>query len=58
MNQSYCRFHNTLLDLRECAEVLDELEGSLTTLSEEEAKAAKRLIQVCKDITDQFGAAA
>ena len=46
-NMSYCRFQNTLEDLRDCSDYLDEFD-----LSEEEAKARKRLIKVCQSIVD------
>ncbi|KKL89467.1 hypothetical protein LCGC14_1914360, partial [marine sediment metagenome] len=40
-------FQNTLGDLRDCSDYLDEAD-----LSEEEAKARKRLIKVCQSIVD------
>lgn len=48
---SYCRFHNTLIDLRECYEALSN-EG-LESLSESERKSAIKLIEICKDISDE-----
>jgi len=42
----YCRFHNTLLALRECLEDLNDGEQ----LSEEEAKAKDALLALCHDI--------
>ncbi len=50
-NMAYCRFQNTLADLRDCEDALDEM-WDLSELSEEERKAAKRLIQVCRRIAD------
>lgn len=50
-NMSYCRFQNTLLDLRDCQSALWEEEE----LSEAEEKAKKRLIQVCQEIAEEFG---
>lgn len=47
---SYCRFENTLRDLQECYHELDETED----LSEHEAKARRKLIELCKDIADDF----
>lgn len=47
-NMSYCRFINTLHDLNDCYENMDE------ELSEEEAKARKRLIRLCRDIADDY----
>jgi hypothetical protein len=48
-NLSYCRFQNTLGDLRDCSDhILD------TGLSKEEARARRRLVDVCQDIVDAF----
>lgn len=49
MNMSYCRFRNTLQDLRDCQENLwdDELEPD-----EDEFKARKRLIEVARQIVE------
>jgi len=44
-NMSYCRFHNTLEDLRDCQEHLFD-----TDLSPEEKKCRDRLVKICKDI--------
>ncbi|KKM81423.1 hypothetical protein LCGC14_1330010 [marine sediment metagenome] len=46
-NMAYCRFQNTLEDLRACSDYLDEAD-----LSEEEKKARKQLINVCQSIVD------
>lgn len=46
-NMSYCRFENTLKDLRDCDEHLFD-----NDLSEEEEKARERLIQLCKKIAE------
>ena len=48
-NMSYCRFENTLPDLRDCLEHMDELD-----LSDDESRARKRLIKVCKEIADDY----
>lgn len=53
-NMSYCMFLNTLQDLRRCAERLDEIRGDLNELSDNEKRAAKRLIQICRDIADSY----
>ena len=46
-NMSYCRFENTLNDLADCWEhINDELEGS-------EKKARDRLIEVCRSISEE-----
>jgi len=44
-NLSYCRFQNTLADLRDCEEHIWD-EG----LSEDEDKARRRLVSLCIEI--------
>ena len=44
-NMSYCRFENTIGDLRDCVEAIEEGKP----LSEREARFAKKMVQVCKD---------
>lgn len=47
MNMSYCLFQNTLRDLEECAErMVRELD------SDEEERARKKLLKLCKEIAD------
>ena len=47
-NMSYCRFENTLPDLADCYEHMDEdLEGR-------EASARKHIIELCKRIADEY----
>lgn len=45
-NMSYCRFENTLAELRDCERYLDD------DLSESEAWARDRLVEPCKKIVD------
>jgi len=47
-NMSYCRFENTLSDLDVCYDHLND------KLSKEESDARKKLVQLCKDIADEF----
>lgn len=47
-NMSYCRFQNTLIDLRDCRDALDDNDP----LSEHEYRAAVRLVELCKDIVE------
>lgn len=47
-NMSYCRFQNTLQDLRDC------YEAGVDGLSEDEKKAAKRLIKLCQKMVDAY----
>ncbi len=36
-NMSYCRFQNTLRDLKDCLDALCDIDGNLSELSKEEA---------------------
>lgn len=48
-NMSYCRFENTVEDLQDCYDHIDEeVEGK-------EASARKRLIKLCVDIACDYG---
>ena len=49
-NMSYCRFQNTLIDLRDCYENMDDED-----VSSEEARAREDLIKMCTDIAADFG---
>jgi hypothetical protein len=55
-NQSYCRFRNTLGDLRDCAEDLDAgcLDDKVEPLSDEERRAAMQLLKLCARLTRDF----
>jgi endonuclease III len=55
-NMSYCRFENTLEDLRDCKDALDE--GALNNVmgvSGFEREAMRNLIALCQDIADEYG---
>jgi len=53
-NMSYCAFQNTLPDLQDCYDKLLDA-GSIEDIEDEdERKAAKRLLTVCKNIVDDF----
>jgi hypothetical protein len=54
-NMSYCRFENTLDDLRDCMDALYEISGNIDQLNESEQTAAKRLIKLCFEIADDYG---
>lgn len=48
VNMSYCRFHNTLQDLKSCESVLEEMvDGDPKKLSDEELRAAQDLVSTC-----------
>jgi hypothetical protein len=48
MNMSYCRFYNTLQDLKDCYYNIADVEN----MSFEEKRARKQLIEICMDIAD------
>lgn len=48
MNLSYCRFYNTLQDLKDCYYNIEDVEN----MSFEEKRARKQLIEICMDIAD------
>ena len=53
---SYCRFENTKSDLADCLEALDEYDYDVETmandLSDTEASAMRRLVEMCQQIAD------
>ena len=50
MNMDHCRFSNTLMDLRDCQEHMEDRE-----LSEEECNARLELIDVCWRLAKDYG---
>lgn len=48
-NMGYCRFQNTLQDLRDCQEHMDDGD-----LSEEEKRARLRMIKMCAQIAEDY----
>lgn len=55
-NMSYCRFYNTLSDLNDCESALNSFinEDENTISSTEERSEAKKLIELCKYIADNY----
>ena len=51
MNMSYCRFRNTLEDLRDCYFNLSEVQD----LSSDEERAREKLIKLCCTIAEERG---
>ena len=49
-NMSYCRFTNTLEDLEDCYDHMDD-----SNLSKEEERARARMIELCLDIVEDYG---
>jgi len=50
-NMGYCRFRNTLNDLRDCEPHMDDA----GKLSEEEKEARLKLIELCEAIAGNYG---
>lgn len=50
MGMSYCRFENTVADLKDCQDHIDEKVSSIS-----EAKARRRLIAICVEIAKSNG---
>lgn len=62
-NMSYCRYHNTLLDLQDCyyalqdefpAEPDDDDDTDRHDISKEEAAARKALVELCIIISEEY----
>lgn len=49
-NMSYCRFQNTLSDLQDC---VDNMENK--DLSKDEKRARKAIIELCCNVADWYG---
>ena len=49
-NMSYCQFENTYRDLQQCYADMDD-----TDLSDSEKKYRKFLIDLCKEIAEEYG---
>ena len=49
-NMGYCRFQNTLADLRDCMEAMDDPD-----ISADESRARQRLIALCTEIAEDYG---
>ena len=55
MNMSYCRFENTLAALRECDSALAEQLDPFDGLSDSEREAAKKLLNLCREMAENYG---
>lgn len=54
-NMSYCRFRNTVNDLADCQEAINDGVLQDDELDEDERRAARRLIRICKEIAESCG---
>ncbi len=48
-NMGYCRFQNTKSDLQDCYDHMSD-----NDLSDEEERAKKQIIAICRDIANEF----
>jgi hypothetical protein len=53
---SYCRFENTVRDMRDCIDALNEIMGNIEQLSESEARHAARFIKFCHTVAQDYEA--
>ena len=49
-NMGYCRFENTLGDLRDCFDHWDDVDED----AEDETKAQVKMLKLCKRIVDNY----
>jgi hypothetical protein len=54
-NMSYCRFENTLSDLRDCQEALEDEGLTNEDDSRTEAMSRKELVALCREISREWG---
>jgi hypothetical protein len=53
-NMSYCLFQNTVPDLRDCVEAMNETQDD-SVLPPEELRARLALIKLCVEVADNYG---
>ncbi len=53
-NMSYCRFENTLADLRDCRDALADSNDPISELSDSERRCALELLVMCRDLAADF----
>ena len=53
-NMSYCRFHNTVQDMQDCFDIMDEAVSSdePLELSDDEQRAFQRMYDMMQDMMD------
>jgi len=52
MNMSYCRFENTVRDMRDCLENIEEYD--FTNSSDYENTAFKEFFELCQEVLDDY----
>lgn len=53
-NMSYCRFENTLRDLKDCMHALRDGEAENSDLSPHERWAKKELLELVEEMAEEF----
>jgi len=53
-NMSYCRFRNTLADLKDCDQALADGVYDRDELSPEEKRACEQLIKLCRRLGEDW----
>ena len=53
-NMPYCRFQNTLADLKDCRDALHERESFRPPLSVEELDALWSLLKLCHELAGEY----
>lgn len=56
-NMPYCRFENTYRDLKDCYNAMSDesnIEEFVSKLNESEKKYYKLILDLCRDITDDY----
>lgn len=51
-NMAYCRFRNTIADMRDCIRAMDDFDE--TESSEEEVRAYYRFIELCHQVAENY----
>ena len=56
---SYCRFENTVKDLEECIDALNDADWDIEEMVENasskyEARAIRRFVSLCKEVAEAF----
>lgn len=58
-NMSYCKFENTVIDMRDCINTLHDFDGNIEEMmtsasSPYEARAMKKFLRLCEEVANEF----
>lgn len=58
-NMKYCRFENTVRDMEDCIEALEEVSWDLASMMDDassdfESRAMKKFISLCSQVAEMF----